>query len=806
MSESAQKTIVFTDHDEGKLNKAVYEYLDRDAVKNYITNSYPAIVNKTTVKTFMITINSGPECIYLEQWSLIQSRRNNLHTAIEKLKDIFYIASTIEHHHQDPSENKNGTKKKVDLDGPTEIYNSLNTDQFNKALSRLKQFKFKDHDLTIKQKGYVIYNFFHYLRYRALPNGIADSFLKEIDSYIEIYSTIKDDRIFSDHEQMLISLHKNYYYTTLGFPHLHIAVGFNSTLDETTLRNELTRIVELFKISPDFLVDPTLTEKSRMNGNSIQYILKNSKNGFVHSMLNNKHRTGPIILVDVCSSYFTNVFSDFFLNIGSVELIIDGKPTGRKASYRPLGFNLRINKHLDVPILKSNNGITHLSYDDIQINPTGDKYHLILGAINNHMKEKQLVMCDKKVYRKRPNTRMTYEYYSEPETLYDIVTDIDPHSGYASKFKTDLVNRMIRMCEKDDSIRKPGSTYAEFPVITIDYRMLEFKDFFINTLTRKIYMNQSYYYCYFYSPVSYNEMINGIDYFLNISIWIKILKNSGLFDDINIIAFYSLLIPPIHKCPNPLLYGASDSGKSALIKIFKNLYPDHLISILGTILSEHHIHDQVPGKLLIIADECNYMLRSTNESLILNFLENNSVVSNEKHGSISTTMRSGVIIGTMNPKSEDKTFANTDSYTNRLFPMGPFQSFNNNKSSTGNIEIKDVELDLNVETGPVIFYCIRVYQNYMMKKDLDVIPTMTENDKNEIERVKTVFSYELNKDVNNMSFFSQEWKDYKQNIDKTHFEVLKSFGLKNVPAFRSEIDRVYNIKHGTSAISNLLRQ
>lgn len=808
LSTLTQETRIFIDQDV-KLHTSAHEALERDSLKNFIINEYPKLYQLTSTNMILVTINVGAENIFSERWDAIQKQRTDLHSNISKLKGVFYTVSTIEHHHTDPMDkiekavekaiekadkleksrkagDKVILKPKPDLN--IRIYKSTTLENFLTYFNILRLDSFPVPDVSEIQKRYILYNFFHYLKFNARINKVQPCLMEFIDDNIKTFSVISTVNPLKPHEIMLVYLHKKYAYTTLGFPHLHLAIGFDPSENIDTSINMIRDIIKESNISPDYLVEPTKTPEAKLNGIGIQYVLKNASNEFCYNMLNNNKQTGPIVLADIYSSRFTTQWTDFFYSIGSKNLFINGHNCGPKKYYRPIPITVTVRKPnttiISNPVTPGK--VSHISYDQININASLDLYHQIVHAINVHMRDNKLVMCESTVYQKLAGTRMTYQPYCKPGDLYDSITSTDPFATQGSKYKKQTVDLMIQMCKPSLIEKKIGGKYIEFPVITIDYRMLEYKDFFLSTLTRKIYLNQTSYYCFFYSPTTLKDLFEETEYFLANSVWIAILRNSNLFTPEVLLGFYTTLIPPIPKCPVPILYGESDSGKSTLFKVFQLLFPNHLIGRIGSKLTEYHVADQLPRNMLFIMEECNDLVRSLESSTLLKFLENDYITANKKHGEITSIRRIGSLIGSMNPKSEDYEFSVNDAVMNRLYPIGPFKKLGNG------LVIKDVEKRIEVEAGPVVFFIIRNYETCMgiENKGLVVIPDITPDDIKEIENIKKVYIHEKSDVHLKYSMYSPEWEEYIEDKERSVLETIKKFSMISTNNFRNVVSEV----------------
>lgn len=812
------ETRIFT-YPDRKLAVKAHDNLEKNKAKNFIVNDYPKLYETTRTNMILVTINSGAENIFSERWEIVQSQRTSLHLLISKLKGVFYIASTIEHHCTDPLTKveeaiekaktaipipkTDSTVKTVKQPDPNvKIYSSSNMKDFASLYTSLDLKTIPGAEASELQKRYILYNFFHYLKYKSKVNKVDEEMMVFIDSNIDKHRLLDVSIPLEYHENILICLHKKHAYTTLGFPHIHLAIGFDPSENVTDTINNIRDVIKRANMSPDYLVEPTLSPISIINGMGIQYILKNASNEFCYNMLNTNKQSGPIVLVDVYSSRFSDKWKDFFYNIGSRNLFIDGIDCGPQKYYQPIPLTITVRKAIAGPILfpVSFNRTSHISYDQININASLDLYHQIVHAINVHMRDNELVMCESTVYQKLAGTRMTYQPYCKPGDLYDSITSTDPFATQGSKYKKQTVDLMIQMCKPSLIEKKIGGKYIEFPVITIDYRMLEYKDFFLSTLTRKIYLNQSSYYCFFYSPTTLKDLFEETEYFLANSVWIAILRNSNLLTPEVLLGFYTTLIPPIPKCPIPILYGESDSGKSTLFKIFELLFPEHLIGRTGSSMSEYHVADQIPFRLIFIMEECNDLINKMDRSTLLKLLENNYITANKKHGEISSIRRVGSMIGSMNPKPADYEFSIDQAIMNRLYPIGPFKKLGNG------LVIKDVEKCINVEAGPVIFFLIRNYETCMgiESKELSIIDSMTSDDIKEIENVKKTYTEDKSDAHLKYSMYSEEYKQYVIDNEKTILETIKRFSLISSNNFREIVSDARKTAMGD--VQKLLKQ
>ena len=847
--------IIFPD-DNSRECKTVYEQLRKDGVKNEITNTYPKLISEIHCNSFQINVNFGPACIFTHQWQNISTVRQHLHNVLLSLPYVLYIASTIEHHHKDPIKKlskkqspaqpsqfqpvqfqpaqsfqfqpvqpvqfqqlqpqsvkplKKG-KSKASEDDPDEpdepseiftydaasdkhkIYFAKSLVQFTQAFSNLARLNPKDVEMSEEEERYVLYNFFHVLKYRSKEMKIDNDFEEYLDNIIKQltdYILIPASRNFKieDNWKLLANLHKEYY-TTLGFPHLHLSVCVQPTKSNEDILIDLNDIITKLDISPDCKIDPTSSEKSSMEGRSLQYIIKNDRNSFVRSVLAKYgNYNDPIILVDVSQTKYSDLICEFFSNIGSKYRIVNGQICGTKKSYRPIPLRLRCTVDDNRPAITSTTSTTSTFIED----GDPDNYHLVVLAINGHMKDNNLAICDSRVYQKLPEAKMTWRPYkmSDDEATngdlsfyYDYVTAAEPIVSFAGRYKIDIVNRMAQSSKMSLLQKDPSKLYIGFPTISMDYRMLEFGNFFFNSLTRTIYLKQDKYYCYFYCPYTLETIASDMNVFRDTSRWYSTVKRQKPLpkDDQLAIAFYSLLLPKSLKDLVLLIYGYSNSGKTTLIEPFKQIYPPHLKTNFGSVFTEHHIADQIVNKQLVVYDECNNMLNpaKTDRGMILKVLAGESITANKKHGAITESSFKGASVLSMNIDGTE-TFADDEAYLNRIFPCGPLMA-------RGPNEITDSKMDIDAEAGHIFLFCAIQYQRAIDNSNLAIEQELTDEHFKLIEDIKAKFdSSSSDKTFSPISPFSNEGKLAREQSKQSLTNILHRFVNERYKQLKSDI-------------------
>jgi len=759
---------------------AVFETCKSKPIIEYNRYGLGKIRERIPVKTILITCNLTPEYEYREAWlTIIKERRIIVDDLIKKYKEIQFVISTVEHHHtislkmkgikkQEMTEDKKGKnimeetaiedtniKEEIKEGSIYSAYTKKTLKEFAEITNKWKEDKKVTRDMTETEKIVTYYNILQTLHYLNGESGRDEEFrswIQESQKVMTIYMQNKDAKTaWSEWQMGIISKHKEMGNNLLGYPHIHIAVAYAGITNPEKFRKEIYDYLMEKRVFPDPDVAETKTKESENEGRAIIYVLKNYANKYVKDKLTTYGYEGEIIKMHINRTGNEEIYKNY--GLGFIE-------KQDKKYYRPIGMEIYERKQVQMMKLVTIPKKT-------EIDPEKNNYNKTVAHILDMMRKNQLVICDKEIYKKREGTKMTYEQHESIETFVNNITSLEPYSTISNKWKGEILKIMnqddeaVEKCAKLDFGEATGNYRVEFPRIKMDYRMIEFKDFYFNTITTEIYKEQTKYYCHYYSAVTIDNLENKMRMFEEKSEWLNILKRNRKKTREILGILFGLLRPRIQKSHVPMPYGDSDGGKSTLITPFRNYYPDSKVSVFLTTLSEYHISDLLEGRELAIMEEGNTILNDkSGRPRLLATLEGAIVVSNKKHGEIKNIEQRANIAIILNPLKGD-IYTEDPAVMNRVYPIGNMESIKEKKIVKDNIEKEEPYIYLY--TG---LEFMRLGKEEENNNDFFVInEIMTKEQEEDIEEIKRYYKQEKRQDREAVDIYSEEYMK-AQNVNK----------------------------------------
>lgn len=748
-----------------KLLKAVYEISRSKPVNEYCKYGLGKIREKVPLKTLLITLNLTPEYIFEDGWRIvIREREAIVMELMKRYKNIQFALTTIEHHHT-PSNKMLGKEKELDIpalemsgnivintkklkknndeevnggesekeikEGKSCLHKVYKSSTIEKFAENIKNWKIKEKiikDMNDEEKNVTYYNFLQTLHYLN-PEANRDQTFREWIIASQRYMMDRMPRMdgskpspppeWSDDQKTIISYHKDCGNNLLGYPHIHIALAYSDETNPEKFRKEIYDFLMGKDIFPDPDVAVTKTKEAEIDGKAITYVLKNNANEYVYQRLR-EYGGGDIVKMYINNTENATKYLEFG----------DGlMHKGNKMYYHPVPMAIIVREQELRPVSFESKIAT--------IDPEKSNYNRLVSHILEVMDDGNFVICEGKIYRKQPGTKMTYKPYMDIEQFVIYITAVEPYNIIGQKWNIELIKRM--KCHNEEAMNDiklgsaEGNYRIKFPTKKMDYRMIEFKDFFFNTITTKIYREQDKYFCHYYANISLEGLERKLLRFKETSEWLKILRNSKI-DVIDVHAsLFSLLRPQVFKEPIPELYGDSNAGKTTVLMPIINYYPKDKVSIFTETPSEYHIHEMMQNKELVIFEECNNMLNSVkSRSQILKILEGDTtVISNQKHGKISNVQIQQSMAAMTNLQEND-TYIDDDAITNRLRPIGRMKTLQNiqNKKAI----IQNEEPYIYLYTG---LQFMRYGKEDPKNQDFfEIHDVLTSEDEQEIETIK----------------------------------------------------------------------
>lgn len=714
-----------------------------------LLNNGNALMRRNNVRLFLVTCNLDTSITYEYAWKNIQTWRNMIVDEISKSeKDIEFLVSTIEHHHT--------IKKEI---YKSNMYFPETIPKYNMAIANVDIDKREISYMSEFEKFIILYNYYHVIYYtlnvdsKNAINNIkmdAKNQMKWLNGIINNYDNVLN-YAFSDNQLKMITKHMGNK-TVLGYPHLHIVVGYKSLIKEDELRNDIYNKVIRLGMFKDVQVDKRRCEggknkrKDKISNNNtnickgIAYVMKNHANAVVREALRRMGEDETIVKVRVMSGENKRIFVNWFKSL----LRLSGANSTRYN--RNVSFLLEVPKEVkqdigeDVTLDVSDSEISDVTDECAQnnknyIDPLDSKRNELYVRINDDMNVKNYVYCDGMIYKKVEGSKRTYKEQLGVEEYLNCFMEVNDVSNVA-RHSLDVICRIMHSSDRPDEEKTAleGDKIISFPRIVMDYRMIEYNDFYYNTVTHKIYVNQSKYYCYIYNPnIKLEGIIKTVEEYINNGIWPELIVKHGLNTVDDLLKLYELMSPHNVKSRVPTIIGSSNSGKSTLIRPFIEFYPDHKIGRIGKSISEYHMNYQVKGKYLIVMEEINDILNSDKDrGDVLKLLGGEEVVSNKKHGDIGSTRSMGSKVITLNLLKNDVIYLSDSAVTNRMHLM---------QTQKGELEeIDHTVYDVIYEELPYIILMLGLLYNVTYgKKGILISNDISESDMAYIENKNREF-------------------------------------------------------------------
>ena len=504
---------------------------------------------------------------------------------------------------------------------------------------------------------------------------------------------------------LYIGLYQDKYgLTTIGSPHFHIVFYTRYHSDKTTFRSNILRLLKNTIGVTDIALDPSTCDPPKPT-TPMMYIFKNHSCNVVANALKNyskshqeeaevqiskedededeeaevktyivKHLPTTLVrcIVNEADPQFNSIFFRMLKEISDYgcDGLKQDTISGNVFSYNKT-IALTVDK-VNIPLFEESGSALYSMPIKMEapkkLNP--DRYqgkYKFLYDIVDYMEEHNYVICEKMIYVYREGSKSSFKPYS---TIDDFITGLSKNVIYIYKNLKDV--KLWMENEIVHELKNSDGQIVDFPRIKINYRIVEFGDFYFSFLTRKIYKTQNKYYTYLYCPEITLENLNkSIGDLIEHSVWIQMLKHSQLYtiDDIGIL--YELTLNrKNNKNATIVIIGHSNTYKSNIIRIFEYMYPKHLVGYLQK-FSEYHVNDMMKGKLIVIINEGNELLRSVNDKgargPVLSILGGETGIANKKFGDITDfNFAEHSLVLTNNIEIEDKEVFKSETTLNRV--------------------------------------------------------------------------------------------------------------------------------------------
>lgn len=617
------------------------------------------------LRFYLITSNFDTRTPLKTAWCNAQRYRSKV---CEKIKNSklrpHVVVSTIEHTHEIPDKHKTS---KVHIATTSEQF-IVSVEEYKRTLPET----LVDIDLALYTTNLL--NLFGEMYYMCsqLEEPRTEEFKKWILEQSELLTSIVNGGGYFNFEPVIVDGESKIYtmsfwlalahlQTTLspvivGYPHFHFAVGLSSMMEPVEAEYILRECVVNVTPLRDVVSEGTRVsinnssdgkkKRGRPRKNKdvnipdavtkpILYVFKNHTARIPMIFLRMVKQSDEIVKVLITSEEYPLELYKFFYR------------------YTPNGNNWTSSENstynravcINIYTTKKSLKMMHMQQDSNYVisqkinvvDPEKSKRNKYIHYIQSTMKTKGFYANDDGyVYRRIPESRRSYEPFL---TIKDFVDGFSKDVELLNVAVTHA-DTVIRMMSKMSAVEYLSleRQNIEFPGIKINYRMIEFKDFYYCIQTQTIYNEQNEHNCYRYHPeISLENVEEVIMEFPNKSVWMQQLKTSEVCYVEVLSKLYDCLRKRTHKSLVPLLIGDSNTGKSNIILPLRKVFPDHLVGIIDH-FGAHYVADQCKGKELVHAEEANGFLNGVtgpNRALILQYLALEAMTSNKKHGDIT---------------------------------------------------------------------------------------------------------------------------------------------------------------------------
>jgi hypothetical protein len=620
--------------------KETCEKFSQTGVQKKLQDKWEPELNKLHLHGYLVTCNYDTYTSFEKAWETVNDKVDNTVKALYKSDiPIHLICSTIENVHEIPKTHKEkpiylikNEKELMDIYSTCKIQMLKNIDLGRYTSNLLNIITEYIYTATLHERDLIftseLYNYQKMLS-KYVDEGMHFPFEIDTKSDSEFY---RDGDIQYKMTPLLFLAYcqETHGPTTLGYPHIHISLLLDSSENYEDLIYRMREIV----CSTTGLIDTRVDRRKQKKSDNpaptscLMYVFKNHSCGYVVESLNrySKERENkrPIVTSYVTSKQHQKILTDMLVSITKYN---------KKDihSSNPLSYNKSISMTI-INIVDSN----AIEYSFPMVDAEANRNKLsFLRFVQNRMHEKNYSIYKDKIFVKCEGSRSSYKFHN---TINGFMLDMGRTLEHDTKMSRQIIEWMSNPLTETDV----NFEHAHFPRIDIHFRMFEFKDFYYDFVTRAIYINQFQFTTSMYFPhISLSNLNEKLTNFLESSVWIEQLKASGVYTLEDISTLYGATLNRLNRKRGVIaLIGDADTGKSSILLPFSYMYPDFLIGNMQE-YSDHHVSDQVDGKLIVFVNEGNTLLRSVcgNGKLRgpgLLILEGGRVTSNIKHGKISS--------------------------------------------------------------------------------------------------------------------------------------------------------------------------
>ncbi len=557
--------------------KAINDGLKDKGLGEHLNAWIPYVHGGLKCEMALLTAQYDPNIMETsgEAWTDVLRMESKIVDMLSMESEVLYIVSVIETH---PGKKKKKVEEKVKVVEETIKVGSIKEvdEIFKKYTHEFKEEVVEDMKIVNERQK-------EYLRKRGEELGETDK-EKELKKAIEVVLGLKTERLNECIYPVMMAMmngtkvkkeikeeeEENKEAIQLkGYPHIHMAVAFTTTTGIMKELGEIKRKLLMYVPDVDFRKkDGTSTTTRRRKGRQVGiendakilgYIFKNSR----HEGTMEKLGRMPVVVYNMRKEVnISNMYGMLYQNTGAA-MMEDTRPREKIEVKMP--FTLEIINEKDKSIQ------TNLPEKETNKGKGGTKLMQMINLVETYLERNQMAITPRgTIYQRIAESRKSWRYWGTPGELYKKLT---------TKETVELLNRTKKSYEEYTS----GGYENIFPYINMDYKWIEFNDFYFYIPTGEVVKKKEVvfkYECFAYCPeVKYEQIYPEMK--ITPKRWLRILENSGYIvegelteEGVKIVkGIYAIIKPKKHKEKGLAIVGESDSGKSSLIMPVLVLFP-----------------------------------------------------------------------------------------------------------------------------------------------------------------------------------------------------------------------------------------
>jgi hypothetical protein len=412
------------------------------------------------------------------------------------------------------------------------------------------------------------------------------------------------------------------------YPHIHMAVVFTTTTGKIRDLTEISRMLLQHAHDVDIRKkDGTRTRSSKKAGRTadfsndakiLGYVMKNSRHEETYNKL--KTRVPTVLYNFRQNSTIQQLYSGLYMYT-PVILMENNQNREKIQKSQPM-----------VPLFENNvpnQQNTSLSREITPKPVARTELEEMVFLVETYMEKHQLAITEQgSIYQRIPKSKQSWRLWGTSERMYRELTTRDTMELLTKK-------------KSQYDLFTSGGYKNLLPYVNLDYKWIEFKDFFMHLPTGGVTKENKIYECFaFFPEIGYDEIEKQTRE--GPKIWMKILQNSEFIKDGSLSEegerlardIYGLMLPKTHKSKSIALHGEPNSGKSSLLQPIMKMYPEDVV--MSVTKANGFELANLEGKQIIILDEFSKKDSGLGREKILKLAEGDiKLAVNRKHKDVS---------------------------------------------------------------------------------------------------------------------------------------------------------------------------